>query len=183
MYYIHYNENGEIISVANHNNAKLYIETSEVFFNAFQSGHSHLHEYRVIEDIKIKGRMHVVSTEYNDLEEIAHTTGLIKQSNITKEYSGIQIIQNKASWTVNNFIDSATASKLSISNPYIKEYYIVDKTNRYVLLDKFNFDLTEFVHKKSINIKGCSADKKVCIVTKQSHIDHIHTTGKTNENN
>ncbi len=183
MYYIHYTENGKITSVANHNNSELCIETSKVFFDSFQSGHSHFHEYRVIEDIKIKGRMYVVSTDYNDLEEIVHSTGIIDQCSITKEYNGIQIVQNKASWTVNNFIDSVTASKLSISNPYLKEYYIVDKTNRYVLLDKFSFDLTEFVHKKSINIKGCSANKRACIATKQSHIAHIHTTGKTNENN
>ena len=124
--------------------------------------------------------MYVVptNTDYNDSEEIVHSNGLINQSNITKEFDGIQIVQNKTSWTVNNFIDSITARKLSISNPYVKEYYIVDKTNRYVLLDKFSFDLTEFVNKKSINIKGCSADKKAYVVTTESHIAHIHTTGK-----
>tara|TARA_B110000977_G_scaffold106177_1_gene138444 strand:+ start:3203 stop:3745 length:543 start_codon:yes stop_codon:yes gene_type:complete len=175
MFYIHYDEDGNAYQVANDNDAELWIEISEEVFDDFSLGRKHFHEYKIFEDIQVKGKMHFMSTSYDDLDIINHNTGLIQRTR-TKPPEGIQIVQNKKSWTVNSFIDNTTRTRLSLGQEYLKEYYVVDATNRFILFDKFTINLKDFVHSNSIKIQGCSANTYASVVTRSSHIQHTHKT-------
>jgi hypothetical protein len=175
MFYIHYDETGNILSVANHTDTALWLETTQEVFDDFSFGRKHFHEYMMVEDIRVKGKMHLVSTTYVETGNTAHTTGPIIRTD--RVDSGIQLIQNNESWTVNNFIDDVTCTSLSIGDDHFKEYYIVDATNRFILFDKFTLNLKDFIHTDSIEIQGCSSNMNVSVVTRSSHIPHAHTIG------
>ena len=179
MFYIHYDDEGNILSVSNHIDTELWIETTQEIFDDFSFGRKHFHEYMMVEDIRVKGKMHLVSTTYIEEGNTAHTTGpIIRADRLDSDIQfGIQIIQNKYSWTVNNFIDNKTCTSLSIGDDYFKEYYIVDATNRFILFDKFTLNLKDFIHTDSIEIQGCSSNMNVSVVTRSSHIPHTHTIG------
>ena len=49
MFYIHYDEQGNIESVANHNNATLFIPTTKEIYDDFSFGKKHFHEYKIID--------------------------------------------------------------------------------------------------------------------------------------
>jgi len=181
MFYIHYNEDGDIISVANHNNATLSIPTTKELYDDFSFGKKHFHEYKIIEDVFIKGKMHVVPTIFDFNTDIKHKTGIIELADVCD--SGIQIVQESNSWIVNNFIDYFTITKLSISEGHITEYYIVDPNNRFILLDKFSLDLKDIAMKKQTIINNTVKNKKISIITRSSTIPHVHTIGLNNENN
>jgi len=181
MYYIHYDSEGYILSAANHTNAPLWIETSKEIYQDFITGAKQFHEYKVIEDIRTKGKMQIIQVEVDEIVKNEHETGVIqKNTNLTK---GIIFVQKENYWIVNNFIDNEIATQLSIGDDYYKEYYVVDKKNRYVLLDTFLINLKDFILKDSIHLDGYSADREVSLVTRRSHIPHVHITGdKNNEN-
>jgi hypothetical protein len=181
MFYIHYNEDGDITSVANHNNATLSIPTTKELYDDFSFGKKHFHEYKIIEDVFIKGKMHVVPTKFDLNADIKHKNGIIQLAD--KCNDGIQIIQDSDFWIVNNFIDYVTVTSLSISEGHLKEYYIVDSNNRFILLDKFSLDIKDIAMKEQTIIKNTFKNKKVSILTRESHIPHVHTIGLNNENN
>lgn len=181
MYYIHYNEDGNIESVANHDNATFCIPTTKEIYEDFSFGKKHFHEYKIIEDVRIKGKMHLVPTDFDETASNSHTTGIIKTADYCSD--GIQIVQDGESWIVNNFIDDNTRTSLSISDDYIKEYYVVDQSNRFILLDTFSINLKDFVMIEQIVINNTVKDKNVSIITRNSHIPHVHTIGVHNENN
>jgi len=181
MYYIHYDSEGYILSAANHNNAPLWIETSKEIYQDFITGKKQFHEYKVIEDIRTKGKMQIILVDFDETAKNEHESGAIqKNTNLTK---GIVFIQKENFWIVNNFIDDETATHLSIGDDYYKEYYVVDKKNRYILLDTFRINLKDFVLKDSIHLYGYCADKEVSLVTHGSHIPHVHITGDKNYEN
>jgi len=181
MFYIHYSEDGDILSVANHNNATLSIPTTKEMYDDFSFGKKHFHEYKIIEDVYTKGKMHVVPIVFDNEEHIKHKTGKIELADDCND--GIQIIQDSNSWIVNNFIDYFTLTRLSISEGYSKEYYIVDLNNRFILLDKFSLDIKDIAMKEQTIINNTVKNKKVSILTRESHIPHVHTIGLNNENN
>jgi len=178
MFYIHYDEDGNIQSAANTNDAELCIEITEELYLDFSFSRKLLHEYKVVEDIQVKGKMCVMCTTSPnfDLDGVHHDTGIIQRIR-TKPLYGIQIVQNKKSWTVNSFIDDATRTRLSYGEDYFKEYYVVDATNRFILFDKFTINLKDFVYSNSIKIQGCSANTYASVVTRSSHLLHTHKTG------
>jgi hypothetical protein len=181
MFYIHYDEQGNIESVANHNNATLSIPTTKEIYDDFSFGKKHFHEYKIIEDIRAKGKMHLVPTEFDESVNNAHETGIITLADYCS--NGIQIVQTNESWIVNNFIDDVTTTSLSISEEYIKEYYIVDKDNRFLLLDMFSLNLKDIAMKEQTVINNNIENKAVSIITRNSHIPHVHTIGLNYENN
>ena len=78
MFYIHYDDEGSILSVANSKDETLKsIETDLETYNDFSSLKKQVHEYKVVEDILIKGKMHLVSMVYNDSDEIVQHKGPI----------------------------------------------------------------------------------------------------------
>ena len=178
MFYIHYDEEGNITSVSNTKTTiKKYIKINKKTFEEFNSGVKAMFDYKVIEDIKTKGSYHIVPVVFDNEEHIKHKTGKIELADDCD--NGIQIVQDSNSWIVNNFIDYFTLTKLSISEEdYIKEYYIVDGNNGFILLDKFSLNINDISMRKQIVIPNTIKNKKVSIITLSSHIPHIHTIGK-----
>ena len=181
MFYIHYDEQGNIESVANHNNATLFIPTTKEIYDDFSFGKKHFHEYKIIEDIRVKGKMHLVPTEFDESINNAHETGIIPLADYCT--NGIQIVQTNESWIVNNFIDDVTVASLSISEEYIKEYYIVDKDNQFILLDTFSLNLKDIAMTEQIVIDKNIENESVSIIKRNSHIPHVHTIGLHYEDN
>ena len=72
---------------------------------------------------------------------------------------------------------------MSISEEYIKEYYIVDKDNRFLLLDTFSLNLKDIAMIEQAVINNNIENKAVSIITRNSHIPHVHTIGLNYENN
>lgn len=180
MFYLYHDEDGNIMSVSNTKETDTrYIEVDENTFNEFNSGTKAMFDYKVVENVRTKGIFHVVPININDDPE--HHTNLVKKSNTLQ--SGIQIVQGKNSWIVNNFIDDVDCTALSIGEDYLKEYYVVDEKNRFILFDKFVINLKEFATQKEIEIKNCSSNKAVSILTNSSHIPHVHTIGYKDESN
>ena len=174
MFYIHFDEQGNILSAANHNDAPLYTEVTKEIYEDFIFGRKQFHEYKMAEDIRIKGKMVLVPVEYDSSSEDEHQSGKIKQdANID---SGIQILQNKTHFILNNYMDHNIQLQLSAGKDYYKEYYIVNNKNRYILLETFRINLKKFALKDSIKIKNKHKDKKVAILTHGSHIPHVHIT-------
>jgi len=175
MFYIHFDTEGNILSAANHDDSPLYTEISKELYEDFIFGRKQFYEYKMVEDIRTKGKMVLVPIEYDNTLENEHVSGKISQNSHID--SGIQIIQNQDHWLINNYIDYETRLQLSAGKDYYKEYYIVDKKNRYILLDRFMLNIKEFSSKDKVKIKDCCADKQVSIITHGSHIPHVHITG------
>ena len=137
MFYLHYDEEGNITSVSNIKaTVEKYIKIDKKTFNEFNNGEKAMFDYKVIENVKTKGSYHIVPINIDE-EESVHHTNFVNKADILE--SGIQIVQEKDGWVVNNFIDDVNCTALSIGEDYLKEYYIVDSTNRFILLDKFSF--------------------------------------------
>ena len=181
MYYIHYDSEGYILSAANHNDAPLWIETSKEIYEDFITGKKQFYEYKVVEDIRTKGKMQMVAVDFGETAQNEHESGVIQKD--IKIDNGIVFVQKENYWIVNNFVDNETATQLSIGEDYYKEYYVVDKKNRYILLDTFRVNLKDFILKDSIHLDGYSADREVSLVTHGSHIPHVHITGDKNYEN
>ena len=181
MFYLHYDEEGNITSVSNIKaTVEKYIKIDKKTFNEFNNGEKAMFDYKVIENVKTKGSYHIVPINIDE-EESVHHTNFVNKADILE--SGIQIVQEKDGWVVNNFIDDINCTALSMGEDYLKEYYIVDSTNRFILLDKFSINLKEFATQKEIKISNCSSHKTVSVLTNSSHIPHVHTIGYKHESN
>lgn len=175
MFYMHYGEDGNILSVSNSIDANLkYLEINEQMFLDFNEGRKQTFEYKVIEDVKLNGKMHVVPINIDFIDQLQHKKGIIPLSN--NEDNCIKIIQHKDRWEIKNCLNSETSSILS-ENDYYREYYITKNTNKYILFDKFNINLRDLVF-ENIVIQGHSADKEVSIICFESYFKHIHTISK-----
>ena len=180
MFFVYYNEQGKITSVSNEISKKENcIEISETLFNEFNDGVKEMNNFIVVEDIKQKRKFHVVSVNY-DSNTLQQHTGIIKKYNSID--NGIQIVQNKNDWCVNNFMDGATCTSLTLGDDYIKEYYVVDANNRFILHDTFSVNLKKLAQVENIKVANSQKNKNVSIFTASSHIEHIHS-GDMNENN
>ena len=122
MFYLHYDEEGNITSVSNIK-AKVenYIKIDKKTFNEFNNGEKAMFDYKVIENIKTKGNDHIVPINIDEGESVHHTN-FVNKADILE--SGIQIVQEKDGWVVNNFIDDVNCTALSIGEDYLKEYQI-----------------------------------------------------------
>jgi len=173
MFYIHYDEEGNITSVSNIKaTLENYIKIDKKTFDEFNNGVKAMFDYKVIENVKTKGSYHIVPINID--EELVYHTNFVNKADTLE--SGIQIVQEKNGWVVNNLIDDVNCTALSIGD-------IVDSTNRFILLDKFSINLKELAIQKEIKISNCSSHKIVSVLTNSSHIPHIHTVGYKNEDN
>ena len=172
MFYLHYAENGSILSVGNSvdNNLK-HIVIDEKTFLDFNEGRKQTFEYKVIEDVKLNGKMHVVPTDIDFIDQLQHKKGKIKVS--SNEDNCVKFIQHKDRWEIVNCLDNETSSVLS-ENDYFREYYITKKSNKFILFDKFTINLKDIVF-NNIVIQGHSAEKEVNIMCYESYFKHIHT--------
>lgn len=177
MFYIHYDDEGSILSVANSKDETLKsIETDLETYNDFSSLKKQVHEYKVVEDILIKGKMHLVSMVYNDSDEIVQHKGPIPLQKKSRE--GINFIQQKNNWKITCKLKSDLVSAIAAGGDSYRQYYVVDKGNRYLLLDTLNVNLKELVLEKNVKIKKEYKYKDVLVLSNNSPIQHTHIAEK-----
>ena len=99
MFYLHYAENGSILSVGNSvdNNLK-HIVIDEKTFLDFNEGRKQTFEYKVIEDVKLNGKMHVVPTDIDFIDQLQHKKGKIKVFDMRNLYSPAEMRKDKINY-------------------------------------------------------------------------------------
>jgi len=176
MFYVYFdNETKNILSITNEINDTLKYYISKPFdeVEKFISGEKNFNSYKIIEDVRTKGKYDLVPQQYQGEVEDKHYAGLIKKTTAHQD-DCIQIIKSNSSLVVNNFMNSSTCEELLAGNDYLKEYYIVDCNNRFILHDTFSINLKELAGTKQIKISTNVKNKNVSILTSNSHIEHVY---------
>ena len=172
MFYLYYNDNGSIRSVSNSNQeVGNVLEIDTQLFEDFSEGRKQIIDYKVIEDAKENGEMHVVPTDINFVDQFEQTKGRIPKN--VPATNCIEFIQENNYWRIKNKLAKHKASMLN-ENEYVREYFVVDESNRFILVDKFTFNLQETLTKEVI-IHGHGSNKNVRLMCFDSYLKHVHT--------
>jgi hypothetical protein len=176
MFYVYFdNETKNILSITNEINDTLKYYISKPFdeVEKFISGEQNFNSYKIIEDVRTKGKYDLVPQQYQGEVEDKHCAGTIKETTEQQD-DCIQIVRYNSSLVVNNFMNSSTCKELLAGDNYLKEYYIVDGNNMFILFDTFSIDLKKLAGKKQIKISTNVKNKNVSILTSNSHIEHVY---------
>jgi len=180
MYYIYYNDAGEITAVANITDesfGEYYIEVDLQTYTDFSNGSKQILDYAVIPNSKIKGKMHIVSKVVDQSTELIQPKGIIvKCPTIDNAIIFNQDLVN-SKWTVTSTMNEENCAMFAQSKDYIKEYYVVDITNRFILLDTLHVNLKTLAQQDSIIIE--TYNKEICkqhvsLLCNAHHVKHIH---------
>ena len=180
MYYIYYTETGEISTVTNALENSVdpnYIEVDLQTYEEFSNGTKHLFNYIVVKNTKIVGKMHVVPRNIPKNEDQAQLKGIISKENATD--NSIVLHQHIATgiWSATHTLSDINCAMFAHGNDHIKEYYVVDSTNRYILLDTLQVNLKTLASSGAITISNYKKDickKSVSLLCSSHHVKHIH---------
>ena len=173
MFYLFYTDKGVILSVSNSNQEEGNIlELDTGLFEDFSEGRKQIIDYKVIEDAKENGQMHVVPTDINFVDQYEQTKGQVPKNVLATDC--IEFIQDSNSWRIKNKLAKHKASMLN-ENEYVREYFVVDESNRFILVDKFKLNLQETLTNEVI-IQGHGSDKNVRLMCFDSYLKHVHTS-------
>ena len=181
MFYIYFDlESKNILSITNeqNNSNENYVTKSYEDVQKFLTGELNFNEYKLQEDVRVKGTFHIVPIDYQPPSDYKHPYTTISKTSKQQENS-IQFIKNKSSLIANNFIDKETCNELISGTDYIKEYYIVKISNRFVLLDSFQINLKEFATQQQLVISTNITDEDFYILTHNCHIEHVYNGEET----
>lgn len=176
MFYIYFDiDSKHILGITNelNNSNENYIIKSYEDVQKFLTGELNFNEYKLQEDVRVKGTFHIVPIDYQPPSDYKHPYTTISKTS-TQQENSIQFIKNKSSLVANNFIDKETCNELISGTDYIKEYYIVKSSNRFVLLDSFQINLKEFATQQQLVISTNITDEDFYILTHNSHIEHVY---------
>ena len=179
MFFIYYDEDGNITSVTNIQDesfGKSFIEIDKTMYNDFVSGNKITSEYLVVDNIKIKGKKHVVRKNIDgDPESNDQPNGIIKKSKELQDNSIVFLQDKKAKkFSIINKMDDDICALFAVGDDYLKDYFIVDQKNRYILLDKIVVNLKELALVEKIDIELTTATDNVSILCFSNHVNHIH---------
>jgi hypothetical protein len=180
MYYIYYNDVGAITAVANmidDSFGEYFFEVDLQTYTDFSNGVKQTLDYIVIENAKIKGKMHIVLKDIDKAEDQAQSRGIVVKQAI--EHNAIILNQdlNNGTWTVTSTMDDIVCAMFAQGENYIKEYYVVDPTNRYILLDTLRVNLKTLALQDSVTIEYYDKDicsQTVSLLCSSHHVKHIH---------
>ena len=180
MYYIYYNNAGAITAVANITDdsfGEYYIEVDLQTYTDFSNGVKQTLDYIVIENAKIKGKMHIVLKDIDKAEDQAQSRGIVVKQAI--EHNAIILNQdlNNGTWTVTSTMDDIVCAMFAQGENYIKEYYVVDPSNRFILLDTLQVNLKTLALQDSVTIEYYNKDicsQTVSLLCSGHHVKHIH---------
>lgn len=171
--YLYYDQDGNITSISNkQSETELYTKVDEKIYNEFLSGQKEMFQYKIIEDLKIKGKMHVVPIDFDQLDLLEQKEGIIIKQKEAEE--GLQFLQKQTHWVIKNKLDSATSTLLSQTDK-LQNYYVVDSKNRFILFDVITINLASIATNNETVIEGHCADKDVSLLTHSTYFKHIHT--------
>jgi len=176
MFYIYFDiDSKHILGITNelNNSNENYIIKSYEDVEKFLTGELNFNEYKLQEDVRVKGTFHIVSKDYEPTIDYENPYVTISRTPKHQENS-IQFLKSNSNFIVNNFLDNETCKELNSGTDYIKEYYIVKSSNRFVLLDSFQINLKEFSTQKQLVISTNITDEDFYILTYNSHIEHVY---------
>ena len=182
MFYIHYDEDGMIISVANHKHETYSnMEIGLDIFNEFNTLKKQVHEYKIVNDLTIKGKTHIIPIHDSDATNIVQNKGIIPT--VKTIDNGITFEQRSDFWKVHcNISDSLSADIASRDNNF-RKYFIVDRNNKFILIDTLDINFKELVQKDCIEIPKTFKYSNVAVISNSSSIQHAQLIGKYDENN
>ncbi len=182
MFYIHYDEDGMIISIANHKHETYSnMEIGLDIFNEFNTLKKQVHEYKIVNDLTIKGKTHIIPIHDSDATNIVQNKGIIPT--VKTIDNGITFEQHSDFWKVHcNISDSLSADIASRDNNF-RKYFIVDRNNKFILIDTLDINLKELVQKDCIEIPKTFKYSNVAVISNSSSIQHAQLIGKYDENN
>ena len=179
MFFIYYDDDGNITSVTNIQDesfGKDFLEIDKTMYNGFVSGDKITAEYLVVENIKIKGKKHVVRKNIDgDPESNDQPNGIIKQLTDFQDNS-IIFLQDKQTkkFSIINKMEDDICALFAVGEDYPKDYFIVDKKNRFILLDKIVVNLKELASVEKIDIQLSTVVDDISILCFSNHVNHIH---------
>tara|TARA_B110000503_G_scaffold9827_1_gene13266 strand:+ start:763 stop:1317 length:555 start_codon:yes stop_codon:yes gene_type:complete len=180
MYYIYYNNSGAITAVANITDdsfGEYYIEVDLQTYTDFSNGVKQTLDYIVIENAKIKGKMHIVLKDIDKAEDQAQSRGIVVKQAI--EHNAIILNQdlNNGTWTVTSTMDDIVCAMFAQGENYIKEYYVVDPSNRFILLDTLQVNLKTLALCDNVTLENYNTEvckQRVSLLCSAHHVKHIH---------
>ena len=180
MYYIYYNAEGNILAVANMIDESFgpnYIEVDLKTYEEFSTGNKQTFDYIIVENFKVKGKMQLLAKDIEITTQV-QPRGIIKKSNSTN--NAIILIQNKinGTWRAESTMDDETCLLFAQGKEHIKQYYVVDPTNRFILYDTITVDLKTLALNNNIDLTNYSASvckKDVSLLCTSHYVKHIHT--------
>jgi hypothetical protein len=182
MFYIHYDEDGMIISIANHKHETYNnMEISLDIFNEFNTLKKQVHEYKIVNDLTIKGKTHIIPIHDSDATNIIQDKGIV--STVETIGDGITFEQRRDSWKVHCNISNNLSADIASRGNNFRKYFIVDKNNKFILIDTLDINLKELVQKDYVEIPKTFKYSNVAVVSNPSSIQHAQLIGKYDENN
>ena len=180
MYYVYYNDRGNIVSVTttiNASNNFQYLEIDLQTYEDFMTRKKQIYQYKVIKNIKIKGKYHIVATNLDESTGILQPKGIITKH----QHEDDALIFNQdlinGTWTVSSTMNSEMCSLFAQGADCIKEYYVVNCTNRYILLDTLTVNLKTVALHDRINLENYNkgvCKQRVSLLCNSHHVKHIH---------
>ena len=182
MFYIHYENDGTIVSVANSKHQTYSnMEISLEIFNEFNTLKKQIHEYKIVNDLTIKGKTHIVPIHQSDQDDIVQPKGLIPT--VENIGHGITFEQRNDVWKVFCNITDSLSADIASRDDNFRKYFIVDRNNKFILIDTLNINLKELVQKDCIEIPKTFKYNNVAVISNSSSIQHGQLIGKYYENN
>ena len=180
MYYVYYNqEDGSITAVANiidESFGSTYIEVDLPTYTKLSDIET-MTSYIVVENIRIKGKMYIVSKNADTTEQL-YPKGIIPKQSFTENAVIFKQSLSAGTWSVISTMNDEVCALFSQGDDYIKEYYVVDPTNRFIIHDTLSINLktlasTGLIELKNYNKAVCK--QNVSLLCGSQHVKHIHT--------
>ena len=180
MYYVYYDNTGNITSATNMQDASFgtnFVEVDLQTYEEFSNNIKQLFDYIVIKNAKISGKMHIVSRDLDKHEKLMQPTGVITKQDISKNLVIITQDITNGKWIVTHTMNDVNCSLFAQGGDHIKEYYVVDTVNRFILLDTFRVNLKVLAAQDTVIINDYN--KEVCkhpisLLCSSHHVKHIH---------
>lgn len=179
MYYVYYNDTGSITAVVNIIDSSFgdyYIEVDLDTYTDLSNGTKQISDFAVIDSSKVKGKKIIVSKAIEHVDLI-QPNGIINKLNYAENAIILNQDQTNRNWTVSSTMDDENCTMFLLNDSYIKEYYVVDPKNRFILLDTLQVDLKDLAAHGTVTIEKFNKDickQDVVLLCNSHHVKHIH---------
>jgi len=179
MYYIYYNDAGAITAVANMKDdsfGEFHFEVDLPTYTKLSDVEA-MSSHVVIENVRIKGKMYIVSKNTDTTEQL-YPKGIIPKQPLTDNAVIFKQSLSAGTWTVISTMNDEVCALFSQGNDYIKEYYVVDPKNRFILLDTLRVNLKTLALYDTVDLEDYNTElckQNVSLYCGSHHVKHIHT--------
>jgi hypothetical protein len=180
MFYLYYDDVGNIACVTNMIDDSFgpnYIDVDLQTYEDFSNSTKQLSDYIVIKNSKVTGKMHVVLRDIDKHDRDVQSTGIISKQEMTNNAVVLTQDTTNGTWSATSTMNDINCSLFAQGDDHIKEYYVVNNTNRFILLDTFQVNLKTLAVCNTITIENYDKDvckQQVSLLCRSHYIKHIH---------